>query len=844
MTVPGSGTSAAPIIWGNVPTRNKNFTGRVEALARLRQGASSRITAVLPEQDPADPRPQGVQGLGGVGKTAIAIEYAHRYRSEYDVVWWIPADQLASVRASLAALAFRLHLDTPPAAGIDGAIPVVLDSLRRGEPYSRWLLIFDNADQPEEINDLIPRGPGDVLITSRNHRWQSVIDTMPTDVFTRKESVEFLGRRVPRGLSEVDANRVAESLGDLPLALEQAGAMLAETGMAVDEYLRLLDEHVTDVMSEGKSPDYPLSMTAAWVLSVSALEDQLPAARRLLRLCAFFGPDAIPRDVFRLGARAASAPVAEVISDQILFSRAIRELGRFALVTLDGRSVAVHRLVQALLRDELTPVERETYQRDVHLIMAAAAPDNPDDRTKWPGFQGLLPHVAAEATGLAKSNEQSVRDLALRMMRYADQSGDYPSSIALAERFIEQWTKDSGPDSPDVLRAQRHLGNALRELGHASEANELITTTLDSAERVLGSQNPLTLALRNAFGADLRARGEFSAARDLDAETLRLHEDAFGPTDPQTLRVMNNVAHDHVFNSDYTAARDLYKKVLVRWRDPRTRVSPTEVLNSWTGLARAVRLCGNLLQARDLGKDARSYGLHELGPEHHLTLRATIDLSIAMRGIPDDHNEALELASEVLERCKRRGDQNPDTLAATVSMSNIRWVMGNLSQALELATTAAQTYPAVYGTNHPYNYGCMGNLALLRRLAGDPAEARRLNEAALAGLEERLTRDHLFTLTVAANLASDFAAMNNFGQARALGEESVTRLTRMLGEDHWFTLGCASNLALDLRAVGAYGEADALSARTQIGYQRTMNPEYVLAAAGTRLHFDFDPPPI
>jgi len=153
----------------------------------------------LPERDPADPRPQGVHGLGGVGKTAIAIEYAYRYRSDYDIVWWIPADQLSSVRYSLAALAVRLHLETPAAAGVDGAIPVVLDALRRGEPYRRWLLIFDNADQPEEIKDLIPRGPGDVLITSRNHRWQSVIDAVPMDVFSRPESIEFLYKRVPVG---------------------------------------------------------------------------------------------------------------------------------------------------------------------------------------------------------------------------------------------------------------------------------------------------------------------------------------------------------------------------------------------------------------------------------------------------------------------------------------------------------------------------------------------------------------------------------------------------------------------------------------------------------------------
>src|SRR5579859_1539732 len=379
----GMPRTSIPAIWGDVPVRNKNFTGRVEILAKLREGASSRVTAVVPGQDPDNPLPQAVQGLGGVGKTAIAIEYAHRYGSDYDLVWWIPSDQLPLVRASLAALAPKLHLDPQPATGMDGAIAAVLDALRRGDPYDRWLLIFDNADQPEDINQLIPRGPGDVLVTSRNNRWQAVIETVPMDVFLRQESMEFLRKRVPRGLSEVDAGRVAAQLGDLPLALEQAGAMLSETGMPADEYLRLLDEHVAGIMSEGKSPDYPLSMTAAWKLSVRALQERLPQALEVLRCCAFFGPEPIPRSVFRRGAQATGTAVAEVISNPILMASAIRELGRYALITIDGNSVKVHRLIQALLREELTEEQRAGYRNEAHLILAAAAPADPDDAKTW-----------------------------------------------------------------------------------------------------------------------------------------------------------------------------------------------------------------------------------------------------------------------------------------------------------------------------------------------------------------------------------------------------------------------------------------------------------------------------
>ncbi len=553
MTVPDAVTpvTSVPTIWGNVPTRNKNFTGRVDILAQLRRGASSGITAVLPEQRQDDPLPQAVQGYGGVGKTAIAIEYAYLHRSDYDLVWWIPADQLPSVRSSLAALAARLGLEAAAMAGIDGAITAVLDALRRGEPFSRWLLIFDNADQPEEILDIIPRGPGDVLITSRNHRWQSVINTVPMDVFTRTESTEFLSKRVPKGLSPDDASGLAEKLGHLPLALEQAGAMLAETGMSVDEYLRLLDEHVSDALSEGKSPDYPYSMTAAWKLSVDALRQQLPQAQELLRCCAFFGPEPIPRSVFHEGAQSTGTKVADVLSDSILLSRAIRELGRFALVTLDGQALAVHRLVQALLRDELTEHERAGYRREVHFILAAAAPKDPDDVRSWSRYRELLPHVNSESAQLAQSHEPAVREFALNMMRFLYQSGDYTSCLELTERFIKQWVRDSGKDSPDVLQAQRHLGNALRLLGQYDESRRITEETLTSSRASLGEDDSLTLFLRTSFGADLRARGDFAGARALDEATRGLLEDRYGSINPRTLRLHASIALDRGLNSDY-----------------------------------------------------------------------------------------------------------------------------------------------------------------------------------------------------------------------------------------------------------------------------------------------------
>jgi len=804
---------------------------------------TSGPTAVLPYDDSP---PQALQGLGGVGKTAVAIEYAWRYRTEYDLVCWVRADQMPLVRSSLAALGAAVGLE-PSANGIDLTTAGVLDALRLGEPYSRWLLIFDNAAQPEDLLPLIPSGPGDVLITSRNHRWQSEVDTVPLDVFERKESLTFLQRRVPNRLSAVDANRLAEKLGDLPLALVQAGAVISDGAMPVNEYLRLLDERVTQILAKGASPEYPTSMTAAWQISVARLRAQSPQALDLLRCCAFMGREPIPRDVFNLGSEQGMTGVGDLITDPIELSTAISTLGRFALVKIDGPYITVHRLIQALLRDELSEDEQREYRQDAHAMLATAAPGNPSDVSVWPRYVDLVAHVSSANADLANCQVIAHRALALDVVRYLYYSGDFTSCLALAEGFITQWTEASGAEDPCVLDLRRNLGNALRELGRAEESHEIIATTTASAERVLGRRNPLTLTLRNAYGADLRARGAFSQARELDKETRELHEEVFGPTNPQTLRVLNNLALDHSLNSDFIASRDLHKRVYVLWRDPKTNVTPTEILNSWTGLARAVRLCGNYGQARDLGEDARHYGLHELGPEHPMMLRGAIDLSIAMRMIPAYRDDAFELASEMLELCKRRrGDGNADTMAASISLSNVLRTTGDIDQALALAASTMEIYPGVYGPAHPYNYGCMGNLALLRRLAGDSAEARRLNEIALAGLDERLTRNHLFSLTVALNLASDLATAGDASAARALGEDCLRRLTELLGNDHPLTLGCASNLVLDLRADGADEEAELLSAKTQAGFERFPATEHPLTGRGTgsRLDFDFDPPPI
>jgi len=843
-----------PEVWGKVPQRNKNFTGRLGIFERLREGLLTHVSVVVPT---------ALHGLGGVGKTQVAIEYAWRYASEYDLVWWISADQPVLVRSSLAALAPHLGLPSATAAGIEDAAAAVLGSLRRGQPYKRWLLIFDNADQPEDVSDIIPRGSGHVLITSRNPRWESVVETVPVDVFEREESIAFLSKRVPKGVSAEEADLLADKLGDLPLALEQAAALQAETGMSIEEYLRLLGEHATQLLAEGRPSEYPVSMTAAWSLSVSQLRNKLPEAVGLLRCCAFFGPEPIPRDVFvPLNDVVEDVPASTdpryqvavepqldtLLRDPILLSTAIRELGRYALARIDAasRTIQVHRLVQALLKDELTKEERAQTRHVVHLLLANAAPRKPDIRPNWSRYEDLFAH--ADPSRVVECPDPAVRQFCLDVVRYLYESGDTQAARSFAELVIKAWDKNSSTGQLRyALEARLHLGIVLRELGNYRAAYDLNRATMESMTEILGPDHEQTLLLTNSHGADLRAQGEFEKARLHDEDSRRRHELAFGRADRRTLRAANNLALDYGLISDYKKARSLHMETLRRQRSPQSGVSSANTLSSWNGLARIVRLSGNYVEAVDLGEEAHAFGVHELGAEHPWTLRTAKDLSIARR-MSGATEEGLELAEDTYGRAHRIfGADNPDTLAAAMNLANSRRMTGGIKEGFALAKDTMSRYPRVYGEDHPYNHGCAVNLALLMRARGDTQKACELDQNALTALDARIGRNHHFTLTCALNLASDRAALGDTRGARELGEDTLPRLRDLLGKEHPLTIACAANLVHDMRAERAGEEADRAATDSLALYDRALgldHPDVVAFMENRRLDFDFDPPPI
>lgn len=838
-----------PAVWGNVPQRNKNFTGREELLAELRERVTGQVAVVLAH---------ALYGMGGVGKTQLAVEYAYRYMSDYEVIWWIPADQIPLVRSSLAALAPRLGLEDIAPGRVEDAVSAVFDALRRGEPYKRWLVIFDNADQPEEIRNLLPSGPGHVIVTSRNHRWQSVADAVEVDVFSRQESLDFLSRRVP-GIRQEEATRLADELGDLPLALEQAGALQVESGMSVDEYLELLAEESSKVLAENPPADYPVGVAAAWGLSMARLKEQTPFAWELLRRLAYFGPEPIDRDLFKHGRYVLGPPLQADVGDPIVFSRATRELGRYALARVDNyhKTLQVHRLIQKLIRDQIDPEQAEAMRHEVHLLLAAADPDEPDSIENWPRYDALLAHVVPSRA--VRSEHPDGRRLVRNIVRYVFNVGDLRTCDDLSRDALELWSASSGPDDRDVLILAGQRANLLWTQGNYRDAYQLRRATLERMRVVFGEEHEETLLVTSDHGADLRARGDFDDALQLDQNTQALHTRVFGDDHPQTFMVANNLAVDQGLNSHYTDAHETDTRTHQDRLHFFGRDDHPWVIFSLGAIGRDLRQGGKYVEALTIQE--RAYAAFAdlvrqrvLPADHPWVLWQAKDLSVARRKM-GDLAPALELAEEVYESYVASfGPKHPDTLAAVMNLGNIRRVYGDIHRKAELLEQADQqieaalgNYVDVYGEAHPYTRGCALNLAIVRRRVGEPSESRGMLEDTLDGLRETLGAAHHFTLTCVTELATSLSMTGAIDEARQNGERALDGLREVVGPDHPHTLACASNLAIDLQDLGETEASNNLLTDTVRRYREILPPDHLDvedALSGKRIALDIEPTPL
>ena len=726
---------AAPAGLSNLP-RPGLFVGRAGELARLDAALAGPGGVVV----------QAVHGLGGVGKSTLAARWAAAHAAEYDVTWWITAAAPADVDAGLAGLAVALQ----PA--LTGVLP--LEALREGAvqwlaAHSGWLVILDNVTDPADVAPLLARASaGRYLITSRRASgWHRIAVPVRLDVLDPAEAQALLAAILDRDRpQQADAAGLCAELGFLPLAIEQAGAYLAQADATPREYLDLLARYPAAMYQAApEGGDAARTIARIWHVALDRLAGD-PLAGQVLRILAWYAPDGIPRTLL------------DGLADPPAVLGAVGRLAAYSMLTAETGTLAMHRLVQAVTR---TPDPGDPY-RDPKAIDAArdqatrqladTIPD-PEDPAGWPDWRMLLPHIDALASHAPPDTDtQHTADLLNQAGMFLDSQGQPGRAAGYLQRALAGSAWVLGADHPDTLTVRHNLAFTYREAGDLGRAIPLYEQALADRQRVLGADHPQTLNSRSNLAYAYQAAGDLGRAIPLHEQALADRQRVLGADHPDTLTSRNN-------------------------------------------LARAYRAAGDLSRAIPLHEQALADSERVLGADHRQTLTSRSNLAGAYQDA-GDLGRAIPLHEQALaDRQRVLGADHPQTLASRSYLAGAYQDAGDLSRAIPLHEQAVAGLQRVLGADHRQTLGSRNNLAGAYQDAGDLGRAIPLLEQSLPDCERVLGADHPDTLAARANLAAAYQAAGDLSRAIPLLEQTLADRLRVLGADHPQTKVVRGNLA-------------------------------------------------
>jgi tetratricopeptide (TPR) repeat protein len=802
-----------------VLARNPMFTGREKDLQQLREELREYGTALVV--------PVSLQGLGGVGKTQVALEYVHRFKSDYDLVRWVDCAQPQFIDATLADLGKEMrekfNIGTPATAYVAEASRLTLEALSQVKTQPRWLLVFDNAEDIDEVRPYIPAGGGHVLITSRSRDWtdRAQARPVPVEVFTRPESVQHLRQRAP-SISADDADKVAEVLGDLPVAVAAAGAYFADTSFTVADYLTQLERQAPRVLSESQLADYPLPVALIWDLSLKRLEDRSPAAARLLQLCSVMSTR-IATSLLYSSAMAQVLQQSEPeMSEGMIIARLVREINRLALIKLDSRAgrVHVHQLVQAVVRDRMSPEEITAARDDVHQVLAAARPDGDvEDPRTWDAFRVIWPHLGPSQA--VTSRAEPVCQLFVDRVRYLWQRHDLDRGVETAVEVESAWTGMLAAESEaavaeslrrQLLRLRFNLANILRDQARFEKARALDEQVLDEQRDLLGEDHPHTLMTAGSLAADLKALGRYQEALQRDEVTYRSWTELYGEDYPRTLSAAYNLAASCLLTGDVARAYRLDADTLDRRRVTLTPQHP-RTLDSASHVVRDLLESGRYADALKDMEVVWQACIDVLGAESIAALNAQVLLAISLRcaGRAGEAERHFAEASDKL--ASRFGDTSTEALSCRISHSANMLATARIADAEATIRRVLEVFEQRLGSAHPHTLIGQVDLAGALRAGEKHRQALEVARLASSGLGQALGSDHPSTLAARTVLAVLLTDQDDLAEAEKVETPAAEDLARILGHEHPDTLRCLANLLLTRQQLGI-ADAEAQRRRT------------------------------
>ncbi|WP_406442394.1 FxSxx-COOH system tetratricopeptide repeat protein [Streptomyces sp. NBC_01613] len=826
----------------NAPRHNRDFTGRERVLERMHRaftegGEGTRIA---------------LRGPGGIGKTQTATEYIHRYKGEYDLVWWVRAAVRPRAREDFARLADKLGVEVDTGDALRSRIEAAKRAL--GD-RTRWLVVLDGAEDPKDLEALLPDGPaGHLVVTTPRKEWRRWVgEEIELPPFDRAESVDFACRRSGR-LTADSADRLAAAVEDHPLLMDQTAAWVELNQTAdIDAYITRIRDGNPHAVPVVPSEEYRKQFQVAWGQTVNTLREKHPNAYELLSLFAFFSPDVIPLGLVQ-SVRAGDLPehLVSLVTEPSSWNTALRVLSEATSTRLEYEqgpmdiqtvgTLRMHRLFHRFVRGHLGPEEARQAAETARRVLVAADPRRPGQRVHWSRYAEVIPHL--EPTGALNSTDLDVRALVLNCIEYLRVRGEYREGRQLSKSAVAAWTTTSAETDPSVLRAVHQLANMERRLGNYAEAErigrEALGRTTADPER-----SPIqVLRAKNGLGGTLMALGRYDEARLLYEDAVEQAATDLGDHEvPRTLDIRGNLAIALRLLGRYEESLALHREVLEAYialsggRDPAT-------LDAALNTAWTLRLLGRYGEALDLQELNFRLHVEVLGRNHAQALLAQHNLALCLRR-EGANLRARPLMREARERMLRRhGSGHPETLMLSTDYAMLLRDIGEFDEARELAESAHAGYVRLLGDSHPYVAGALDNCALIQGDQGDSDGALPRAERARAGMERALSTAHLWSIGSAMNTATALARTGRLERAVALGRDALARARTAVGDAHVLTLNLAAGLAQDLEAAGQHEEAEsvrreAVHMLTENFFEEHRQVRYMLE--GRRPYWDFEP---
>jgi tetratricopeptide (TPR) repeat protein len=765
-------------LW-NVPyRRNPLFTGREDILKPLHDRLATTKTAALTQ-------PQAISGLGGVGKTQTAIEYAYRYQNEYPIVLWVRADTRDTLITDFINIADLLHLPERNEQDQQTTITAVKRWLLN---HTGWLLIMDNVEDLDLVYNFMPTGSntnGHILLTTRAHATGRIASSFRIEKMTLEEGTLLLLRRArilapdalldqAREADRMRAKTIAVELDGLPLALDQAGAYIEETGCDLSNYLELYRMQRFALLNERGSfaSDHPESVATTFSLAFQKVQENNSSAAELLRLCTFLHPDVIPEEVFTDYKPTLDPTLPPIVADQFQLNTAIKSLLKFSLVRRnpDTKTLTIHRLVQAVLKDKMDKhMQRQWAERTVRSVSRSFPFARPET---WQACQRLLPHAYTSTELIEHWNIEIIEAAGLlyRMGKYLDDLALYEEAKLCYQRALIICEKVRGLEDVDVAKILSPLAEVYSKQGKYAQAESFHKKALKIRKEALGSEHPDVAMNLKVLAGLYREQGKYAQAESLYLQALKLSKKVYGSKHHEVGVIFNDLALLYRAQGNYAKAESLYQQSLeIKIQRP----EDTNLASCLSNLADLYRAQGR-------------------------------------------HREAEPLSRRALVICEKiQGTEHPDVATKMNNLALIYYEQGKYAEAESLYLRTLEINEKILGPNHPHIAANLGNLSAFYIAQGKHSQAEPFLERALAINEQVFGPGHPNVANSLNNLALCYHKQGKYVQAELTYKQALAIWEQTLGPEPPKWIVTLKNYAFLLRETKRETEALELEKRAR-----------------------------